>query len=161
MRNALAAKKSEQEEVDVSLRFIEVLLKMADMKDHAVPGTEQDVSLAMILGSQEKLDTQMETLINKFNEQKAMWEFELDKNDANIKEQKLRPEDFRMLRGDEKNMEVEEFKLGRNDQLIERLKESLKAPHMTSDDVCNLLVNDLYEKEKLEQQLQYKNQQIN
>jgi hypothetical protein len=43
---------------------------------------------------------------------------------------------------------MEDYKLGKKDILIERLQESLKQQNMTQDDVCNLLSNDLYEREK-------------
>lgn len=37
----------------------------------------------------------------------------------------------------------------RRDPVIDRLHEALNKANMTSDDVCNLLTNDLYEQEKL------------
>jgi len=43
--------------------------------------------------------------------------------------------------------------------VIERLQEALKNANMTSDDVCNLLANDLYEREKLKYQMA--NQSVN
>jgi len=116
-----------------------------------VKGSELEISLNDIMVSQEKLESQMSQMNSRFEDIKNLWELELIKNEKKIYSSVLKSEDLRMLRGDDRSMEVEEFKLGRNDQLIERLKESLKAPHMTSDDVCNLLDNDLYEREKMKQ----------
>ena len=52
------------------------------------------------------------------------------------------------MNGTEKHKNMEDYKLGKKDILIERLQESLKQQNMTQDDVCNLLSNDLYEREK-------------
>ena len=127
------------------------MLDIADIKGKIVKGSELEISLNDIMVSQEKLESQMSQMNSRFEDIKNLWELELIKNEKKIYSSMLKSEDLRMLRGDDRSMEVEEFKLGRNDQLIERLKESLKAPHMTSDDVCNLLDNDLYEREKMKQ----------
>lgn len=37
--------------------------------------------------------------------------------------------------------------------MIERLQQALTNPNMTQDDVCNLLSNDLYEREKMKYQV--------
>jgi hypothetical protein len=47
----------------------------------------------------------------------------------------------------------------RRDHVIERLQEALQNANMTSDNVCNLLANDLYEREKLKYQMA--NQSVN
>ena len=58
---------------------------------------------------------------------------------------------MQLLSGNDNNVKMSDLKLGKKDVLIERLQEALKNPNMTSDDVCNLLSNDLYEREKLAQ----------
>lgn len=57
-------------------------------------------------------------------------------------------EELKILNGSDKPQNMEEYKFGKKDILIERLQESLQKQNMTSDDVCNLLSNDLYEREK-------------
>ena len=61
---------------------------------------------------------------------------------------------MQLLSGNDNNVKMSDLKLGKKDVLIERLQEALKNPNMTSDDVCNLLSNDLYEREKLAQQIE-------
>ena len=42
-----------------------------------------------------------------------------------------------------------EQKNGKKDILIERLRDAIEKQNMTQEDVCNLLSNDLYEREKI------------
>ena len=60
----------------------------------------------------------------------------------------MNDEDIKFLSGSEKHKNMEDYKLGKKDILIERLQDSLKQQNMTQDDVCDLLSNDLYEREK-------------
>jgi hypothetical protein len=48
---------------------------------------------------------------------------------------------------------MQEFRNGKKDILIERLQEALVKSNMTQEDVCNLLNNDLYEREKIAYQI--------
>ena len=77
-----------------------------------------------------------------------MWDEELSKNQQDIRSLAPKLEDMKMLRGD-RHIDMEDIRLGQEDALIVRLKEALTNESMTPEDVCNVLVTDLYEKEKL------------
>ena len=55
---------------------------------------------------------------------------------------------MKMLRGD-RYINIEDIKLGQEDGLITKLKESLTNENITPEDLTNLLFADIQEKKKL------------
>lgn len=85
----------------------------------------------------------------KFQQQNTLWTDELRSAEQKLNEVVVTDEDIKLLSGETTLKSLSELGSGKKDILIERLKEALEKSSMTQEDVCNLLNNDLYEREKM------------
>lgn len=117
-----------------------------------VSGTEQTDDLKGIISEQVTLIEAMKLLESKFIALNTVWDRELAEQLNALFHLSITEEDLKVFSGD-RNLKIKETKSGKKDILIERLQDALTKPTMTQEDVCNLLSNDLYEKEKLANQM--------
>ena len=121
-------------------RLMEEILKVAPIKDRPIEGTNS-LAFEHTLKDQKHLEVKMNELKVKFHEVAFQWDKESRENCEQLLNLRLTEEDLKFKRDLKSNGPLTQKK----DQLIERLQEALVKPNMASDDVCNLLVNDLYE----------------
>ena len=95
----------------------------------------------------------MSDLETKFQVQNSIWSNELEQAQKQLNTMVVTDEDIKLLAGEQTQTIISELKYNKKDILIERLKEALTKATMTQEDVCNLLANDLYEREKMAYQL--------
>lgn len=118
-----------------------------------MPGSEPDVTAKELLSDQTDLVEAMHRLKNKFCATTQHWDKYLEEQLAKLFSLEFSEEDMQLLRGEVQALGGSNQHNNKKDLLIERLKEALTNSKITQEDVCNLLNNDLYEREKMAYQL--------
>lgn len=142
-----------KQEVSKNQKLISKILKIKPVKTKLVMGSDPDETLNKLLADQSDLIDNMHKLRTKFYVSTSLQDEEIARQEAKLFTLALSDEDMHLLRGRNTS---ENSGLQNNAQavLIERLQEALSHHKITSEDVCNLLNNDLYEQEKLAYQLE-------
>ncbi len=114
-----------------------------------VEGSQQ-LGLKQIITRQDDQTREMNDLEYKFATSQQRWQIELAKNEQQINSKKFDHDDMKqmkIMRG-MLDPDDEDNKIMR-DSVILHLQESLVNPNIMPDDICNILQNDLFEKQKL------------
>lgn len=117
------------------------------IKNVQVPGTgHQEATMFENINTQKELIEFMDKLEVQQQQSSKNVDTELHTQEATLKRLDIRPEDLRRLNGGKEVQQaanIDEYKMNKKDQLIERLQEALDSDNMTVDDVLNILTNEL------------------